>query len=117
MLSIKKTASVGCLAVCMIYPFGAAQAEDKPVFRCPDTFDAAGKTFRLNNASVFDGAPKEKGGLVPESEENARRWEIDYRFDPYLVCRYEDSLHTITLHVKGTQACKVEEKPFSAYCE
>jgi len=117
MLSIKKMVSAGCLITLFFLPLGSARAEDRMVFKCPDTFEAAGKTFKLNNASVFDGPVEEKGGLVPEFEGNTRRWEIDYRFDPYLVCRYEDSLHTITMHVKGTRVCKVEEEPFSAYCE
>ncbi|WP_420819317.1 STY0301 family protein [Paraburkholderia flava] len=44
------------------------------------------------------------------------RWDLK-GIDPYLVCRFEHTSKTVTLHAASSKSCVAGHKPFAAYCE
>lgn len=100
-----------CVALCL----GLISASSAARVTCPAGVVEGGARHVLVNASLFDGPPDQEADLVPESGGNVDRWSLE-GIDPYLVCKYKNTVKTITLHANGLKVCEAGNKPFQAYC-
>ncbi|MGH8779907.1 STY0301 family protein [Paraburkholderia sp.] len=98
------------LALCVIPVACAAKVS------CPTSVSDGGVGHALNNASLFDGPPDKLVSLVPDSSGSVDRWDLT-GLDPYLVCRFENTTKTVTLHAAASKSCVAGHKPFTAYCK
>ncbi|ELY4156532.1 hypothetical protein SMZ39_003131 [Cronobacter turicensis] len=96
---------------------------------CPNTLQNALTTHRLNDATLFQGPPEKHGELIPDND-NRIVWMLnDYQtygkkmdLPLWLVCRYENTNHTVQLHVPDSASqCKAglgeNSTRFFAFCE
>ena len=84
---------------------------------CPRSIDEAGRKHVLdNNLSVFDGPPEQGADLIGGSGGPHRMWEWEAS-DLYLVCRYKDTVRTVTFHAVGAKHCYGDSKPIRAFCK
>ncbi|MCO6504202.1 MAG: hypothetical protein J6568_02125 [Snodgrassella sp.] len=87
-----------------------------PVVSCPATFSDKHAVYRLFNASLYDGPITDNVELVPEFKKEKAIWDIDPRIDPYLVCEYAGTRHTIVFYAKGAAYCEKTKAPVQAKC-
>jgi hypothetical protein len=98
------------LALCVIPVACAAKIP------CPASVSDGGVVHALNNATLFDGPPDQMASLVPDSSGPVDRWDLK-GIDPYLVCQFENTSKTVTLHAAASKRCVAGHKPFAAWCE
>jgi hypothetical protein len=87
-----------------------------PVVSCPATFSDKHTVYRLFNASLYDGPITNNAELVPEFKKEKAIWNIDPRMDPYLVCEYAGTRHTIVFHARSAAYCEKSKAPVQAKC-
>ncbi|PIT17497.1 STY0301 family protein [Snodgrassella alvi] len=87
-----------------------------PVVSCPSTFPNTHTVYHLYNASLFDGPITDNAELVPEFKKEKSIWKIGSRIDPYLVCEYAGTRHTIVFYAKGATYCEKSKAPVQAKC-
>ena len=84
---------------------------------CPSTLtDPAGR-HALVKVSLYDGPPNRMADQIPVPDGHGARWDIDRRMDPYLVCSFEGTKQTVTLHESGAKICKATDHPTRAWCQ
>jgi hypothetical protein len=83
---------------------------------CPARMNDVGSWHILVNASLYDGPPDQMADLIPVAVGSVDRWSLDH-VDPYLVCRYEGTAKTVTLHAQTVRICEAGKTPFQAYCK
>jgi hypothetical protein len=98
----------------VLFAAALSTANAAPV-RCPASLTDAGVRHVLANASLYDGPPEQMADLIPVPSGHVDRWSLDGQ-DPYLVCKYDGTAKTATLHPKTAKVCEAGGKPFKAYC-
>lgn len=83
---------------------------------CPANVLDSGVRHVLNNAALYDGPPDRMVSLAPVPAGRVDRWDTK-NIDPYLVCQYQDTVRTVTLHAKNVSMCTAGMKPFRAQCK
>ncbi len=102
----------------LAFALTAHAKEKNMIYTCPATFNYDNSVYPLANASVFDDSNNVPADLVPDSADGGvRKWEIDKRMMPVLVCRYKGTAHTIHLRATGSALCEFKEQPAKAYCK
>ncbi|ELQ6062201.1 hypothetical protein SMB93_000017 [Cronobacter sakazakii] len=96
---------------------------------CPNTLQNALITHRLNDASLFQGPPKNNGELMSDNDRHIVWTLKEYQsyakkmsLPLWLVCRYENTSKTVELKVPDSaNQCKAglgeNSTRFYAFCE
>jgi hypothetical protein len=108
---------IGLLAAVIAFTADLAAAAEQTM--CPEDIEDAGKRYRLERASVFDGPPEELADLIPVNG----RWDLlPYRATDrklYLVCRYKNTkaVNTMVIPTNARQCVQAGSAKIRVACQ
>jgi len=84
-------------------------ATERHRYECPSPLLVGNVKHTLKHAEVYDGPPKNMASL--------EAWGVLKDVDVYLLCTYDGTDKSITIHAVGSASCNATDKPRAAFCD